>query len=61
MLVLSRKLDEEVLIGDAISVKVVSILGDRIRLGITAPADVKIFRSELLADPPKPSVQREKR
>jgi len=47
MLVLSRKPGEKVLIGDSITLTVVSINGNRVRLGIEAPGDVSILRSEL--------------
>lgn len=47
MLVLSRQRDEAVLIGDDITVKVVDIRGDKVRLGFEAPADVKIHRKEV--------------
>ena len=50
MLVLARKLDESIVIGDKITVKVVSIDKGVIKLGIDAPADVSIVRSELLKD-----------
>jgi|694.fasta_scaffold00176_33 carbon storage regulator len=48
MLVLSRKLDETIIIGDQIEIKVVSIRGGVVRLGISAPESVKILRSEIL-------------
>lgn len=47
MLVLTRKLNESVVIGDGIKVTIVEIRGDRIRLGIVAPEDVAIVREEL--------------
>lgn len=47
MLVLSRKIGEKLVIGGNITVEVVKIQGNRITLGIQAPADVKILRSEL--------------
>ena len=47
MLVLSRKIGEKLVIGDDITVEVVRIKGNRITLGLTAPANVKILRSEL--------------
>jgi carbon storage regulator len=46
MLVLSRRRDEVVKIGDDIEVMVVAIEGNQVRLGITAPADVKISRRD---------------
>lgn len=47
MLVLSRKRDEQVVIGDDIVVTVVEIRGDRVRLGISAPRDVPVHRREV--------------
>ncbi len=47
MLVVSRKKDESIIIGDNIKVTVVEIAKDRIRLGVDAPESVKIVRSEL--------------
>jgi carbon storage regulator len=47
MLVLSRKLGEEVVIGDNIRVTVVAIWGNRVRLGFEAPAEMLIRREEL--------------
>jgi carbon storage regulator len=47
MLVLSRTEGEEIVIGDNIRVTVVAICGDRVRLGVTAPADIPILRDEL--------------
>jgi carbon storage regulator len=44
MLVLSRKTDDKILIGDHIVIKVVEVNGDRVKLGITAPDDVQILR-----------------
>lgn len=48
MLVLSRKLDEQLLIGDSIVVTVVRIGPNEVRIGIEAPSDVEILRSELV-------------
>jgi carbon storage regulator len=47
MLVLSRKLDETIVIGDHIRITVVSVRGNQVRLGIEAPAEVKVFREEI--------------
>ena len=47
MLVLTRKLNEEITIGDNIKVTVLQIKGNSIRLGIDAPKDVRIVRGEL--------------
>lgn len=47
MLVLSRKTDESIQIGSDIEIKVLDIRGNRVRLGISAPSDVAIHRSEV--------------
>lgn len=49
MLVLSRKRNESVVINDQIIVTVVEVRGDKVRLGIQAPRDVPIHRSEIMA------------
>jgi carbon storage regulator len=46
-LVLTRKKDEVVMIGDHISVMVVQIRGDKVRLMISAPSDVPVHRKEV--------------
>jgi carbon storage regulator len=48
MLVLSRKVGEEIIIGDNIRVRIVSVQGNQIRLGFDAPREVSIQRAELL-------------
>ena len=50
MLVLARKEDESILIGDNIYVKVISIEKGVVKLGIDAPSDVTIIREELAKD-----------
>jgi carbon storage regulator len=47
MLVLSRKKDESIMVGDSITITVISIRDDVIRLGISAPPEVLILRHEL--------------
>ncbi len=49
MLILSRKVDESIVIGDNITLKVVSIDKGVVKLGIDAPSNVSILRSELIA------------
>ena len=48
MLVLSRKRDEKIIIGDDIQVTVIDVRGKYVRLGIDAPPSVRIVRDELL-------------
>ena len=50
MLVLARKLDESIVIGDDVVVKVISIDKGVVKLGIDAPSSISIVRSELLED-----------
>jgi carbon storage regulator CsrA len=50
MLVLTRKLGEKILIGNDITITVVDIGQSRLKLGIEAPADHRILRSELAVD-----------
>ena len=47
MLILSRKIDEKIMIGDDISVSVIEIRGDQVRIGVDAPRSVKVFRREV--------------
>ena len=48
MLVLSRRAGESVVIGDEVTVTILEVRGDVVRLGIDAPRSVKVHRSELL-------------
>jgi carbon storage regulator len=48
MLVLARKENESIVIGDNITIKVVSIENGVVKLGIEAPRDISIIRSELI-------------
>ena len=52
MLVLSRKLNEEIRINENIVVRVIGIKGNQVRLGIVAPAEVPIVREEILTKVP---------
>jgi len=47
MLILSRKVNEKVVIGDDISVSIIEIRGDQVRIGIDAPKKIKVFRQEV--------------
>jgi carbon storage regulator len=52
MLVLTRKAGERIVIDDSIVVEVLEVQGNRVRIGIQAPAGVTILREELLAGKP---------
>ena len=47
MLILSRKIDEKIMIGDDISVSIIEIRGDQVRIGVDAPKKVKVYRQEV--------------
>ncbi|MCS0673403.1 carbon storage regulator CsrA [Cytobacillus firmus] len=47
MLVLTRRLKESIMIGDDIEISIVSIEGDQVKLGISAPKNVDIHRKEI--------------
>jgi carbon storage regulator len=74
VLVLTRKSNQSIMIGDDIEVSVLSIMGEKVRIGIQAPRDVPVFRREVYleiqqerqgvaaggaADDPRPEVDRE--
>ena len=47
MLILSRKINEKIMIGDEISISIIEIRGDQVRIGVDAPKTVKVFRQEV--------------
>ena len=47
MLVLTRKPGQSIMIGDGVEVQVLSVAGEKVRLGINAPREVAIFRHEV--------------
>ncbi len=55
MLVLSRRKDESIMIGDDVEITIVDIRGDKVRLGITAPKNIPVHRREVYE-----AIQREK-
>ncbi len=55
MLVLSRKQNERIRVGDSVVVTIVRVSGDKVRIGIEAPPDVRVLRDELEPDSVVPS------
>ncbi len=47
MLVLTRKRNESIMIGDSVEVSVIEVKGDQVKLGIKAPRDIKVHRKEV--------------
>jgi carbon storage regulator len=47
MLVLTRKTNQSIMIGDEVEVTVLSVSGDKVRVGITAPREIPVFRKEV--------------
>lgn len=47
MLILSRRTNEKLVIGDGVIISIVEIRGDQVKLGIEAPKDVKVYRQEV--------------
>lgn len=47
MLVLSRKRDESILIGDDVEITVIDVRGDTVKLGVSAPKSVAVYRKEV--------------
>jgi carbon storage regulator len=48
MLVLSRKQNERIVIGESVVVTVVRIAGDKVRIGVEAPAELRVVRDEIV-------------
>lgn len=49
MLALSRRKDEAIIINDNIEIKIIDIKGDQVKLGISAPKSVPVYRKEVYA------------
>lgn len=50
MLVLTRKSNQSIMIGDEIEVSVLAIMGEKVRIGIQAPRDIPVFRKEVYVE-----------
>jgi carbon storage regulator len=50
MLVLTRKGNQSIMIGDDIEVSVLAIMGEKVRIGIDAPRDIPVFRKEVYVE-----------
>ncbi len=50
MLVLTRKTNQSIMIGDDIEISVLAIMGEKVRIGIQAPRDVPVFRQEVYVE-----------
>jgi carbon storage regulator len=50
MLVLTRKSNQSIMIGDDVEVSVLSVMGDKVRIGIQAPQEVPVFRTEIYVE-----------
>jgi len=61
MLVLSRKEGESLIIGDNITLVISKVVGNRVTIGIEAPKDVKVMRSELTVDMDNPLAKSERK
>lgn len=49
MLVLSRRIGEEILVGDDVRIRVLDVNGSRVRIGVDAPKEVPVHRAELMS------------
>lgn len=57
MLILTRRPNQALIIGAEIQIKVLDVIGDRVRIGIIAPREVKVLRQELQQDAGAPISQ----
>ncbi len=57
MLVLSRKEEESIMIGENIEIKILSVKGDTVKIGIIAPPEMKIYRKEIFEEIQKANLE----
>ncbi|MCR5218785.1 carbon storage regulator CsrA [Treponema sp.] len=50
MLILSRKVDQKIRIGDEITLTIIEVRGDQVKIGVEAPKNVKVFRQEVFEE-----------
>ena len=55
MLILSRKIDQSIMIGDNVKIMIIDIRGDKVRVGVEAPKDIPVHREEIYT-----TIQKEK-
>ena len=60
MLVLTRKKEQSIIIGENVEIMVLGVSGDKVRLGITAPREVDVFRKEVIDERGVAQVEAEK-
>ncbi len=56
MLVLSRKLEESIMVGDHIEIKVIAVHGETVKLGISAPRNIPVHRKEIYEEIEKENI-----
>ena len=47
MLILSRKVGQSLMLGDGVEITITEVSGDRVKIGISAPADIRVYRKEI--------------
>jgi carbon storage regulator len=57
MLILARKENQSIMIGDDIEITIVNIKGDHVKVGIQAPTNVKVFRKEIFEEIKKANIE----
>jgi carbon storage regulator len=60
MLILTRRVGESLLIGDDVTITVLGVKGNQVRIGVNAPRDVAVHREEVLNRPPSEKPQTSK-